>query len=202
MHRGNTDAQKAYILKQIEAGPQAGPTVAQALAVLMPNSEALRPDQPPPKWWSFKFSGFDIYCYNFGWRQQAILGHDLHHLLTGYPLTMVGEMQVAAWEFAAGRFPSIFATLFCLPLVAIGAVAWPKRTFSAFVRGRHSTSLYKAPVNAELLKMQLSDLQKTSMPKWDGNPNSGDILAYALLVCQALVLVVAPFAIGAYLASI
>jgi hypothetical protein len=50
------------------------------------------------------------------WRRDAITRHDLHHILTGYSCTMTREMQMAAWEFAAGRYRHWAATLFCLPL--------------------------------------------------------------------------------------
>lgn len=57
----------------------------------------------PESWWHFEVLGVRIYCYNFNWRRQAIAHHDLHHIVTGYPCSLAGEVQVAAWEFAAGR---------------------------------------------------------------------------------------------------
>ena len=98
--------------------------------------------EKPDTWWHFEVFGFKIYCYNFKWRQQALACHDLHHVVTGYPCTMRGEMQVATWEFAAGRFPNLFSNLFCLPLVALGVVVIPRKTFEAFERGKKSRSLF------------------------------------------------------------
>jgi hypothetical protein len=106
------------------------------------------PDAIMPKaensnnWWHFNVFGLKIYCYNFKWRQQALAYHDLHHVVTGHPCTMRGEMQVATWEFAAGRFPNIFSNLFCLPLVALGTLIIPRKTFRAFESGKLSKSLF------------------------------------------------------------
>ena len=76
--------------------------------------------------WYLGIGRLGIQLPNFEWRKRAIDKHDAHHLLLGYPCTPTGEMQMAAWEFAAGRFPHPGATLFCLPLVAMGAVLVPR----------------------------------------------------------------------------
>jgi len=79
---------------------------------------------------------------NFAWRQAAIDAHDAHHLITGYPLTMRGEIQLAAWEWGAGRYPDWRATAFCTPLIVAGAIIMPRRTLLAFRAGRKTRSLY------------------------------------------------------------
>lgn len=115
--------------------------------------------QLPSKWWSFQILGLTIYCYNFKWRQKAILGHDLHHLVTGYPFTLRGEMQVATWEFAAGRFPNIFANLFCLPLVAVGFLLFPKKIWKAYCLGKANYSLFDFKLTPSQSKLKLKDLR-------------------------------------------
>lgn len=92
--------------------------------------------------WRFRIGPFIFRLPNFAWRQAAIDAHDRHHLMTGYPLTMTGEIQLAAWEWGAGRYPDWRATLFCSPLIICGAIALPRRTWRAYVAGRKCTSLY------------------------------------------------------------
>ena len=60
---------------------------------------------------------------------------------------MTGEMQMAAWEFAAGRYRHWAATLFCLPLALMGLILAPRRTARAFRAGLISTSLYGSEVD-------------------------------------------------------
>lgn len=92
--------------------------------------------------WTFDIGRWTFRLPNFAWRQAAIDAHDRHHLMTGYPLTVTGEIQLAAWEWGAGRYPDWRATLFCSPLIICGMIALPRRTWRAYITGRRSTSLY------------------------------------------------------------
>ena len=132
---------------------------------------------------------------NFGWRKRAIVRHDLHHLLTGYPCTPTGEMEMAAWEFAAGRFPHPGATAFCLPLVGMGAVLSPRRTFAAFVRGRRGTSLYATPLSDEVLASRIVDLRQRFAPTLPTQATTRDWLTYLALLGLSFSLILAPLLI-------
>jgi hypothetical protein len=55
-------------------------------------------------------------------------------------------MQMAAWEFAAGRYRHWAATLFCLPLALMGFIWAPRRTARA---GLISTSLYGSELDLD-----------------------------------------------------
>ena len=92
--------------------------------------------------WSFRVGPIEFCLPNFAWRQRAIDAHDRHHLITGYPLTLTGEIQLAAWEWGAGRYPDWRATAFCSPLILAGALFLPRRTWRAFRQGRQCESLY------------------------------------------------------------
>jgi hypothetical protein len=92
--------------------------------------------------WTCRLGRLTLRLPNFAWRQAAIDAHDRHHMLTGYPLTLRGEIQMAAWEWGAGRYPDWRATTFCSPLILLGAIAMPRRTWRAFRRGRKCHSLY------------------------------------------------------------
>ncbi|MGB1799676.1 MAG: hypothetical protein ACPHLK_02470, partial [Gammaproteobacteria bacterium] len=95
---------------------------------------------------------------------KALPYHDLHHILTGYEFRPTGEFQIAAWEFAAGKYPNIYTTLFCIPLVSLGAIFIPIRTFKAFVIGRRSKTLYSINDYDALLERKVSDVQKEIIP--------------------------------------
>lgn len=101
-----------------------------------------RLERPDAAQWTFRLGRMRFRLPNFAWRQAAIDAHDRHHLLTGYPLTMVGEIQLAAWEWGAGRYPDWRATLFCSPLILAGMLALPRRTWRAYAAGRRAESLY------------------------------------------------------------
>ncbi len=123
------------------------------------------------------------------------LRHDLHHILTGYPCSMRGEFQMATWEFAAGRFPHPAATLFCLPLVAVGICWSPHAIWRAFLSGRRGRSLYGTETTHEFLQTPLSviraDLALTQRP----TPRVSDIVAFCFLILQASLTVSMPVAV-------
>jgi hypothetical protein len=109
----------------------------EALALL---DSAIECDAPPT--WSCAIGPLTVHLPNFRWRRQALAAHDLHHLMTGYPMTMRGEFQMAAWEFGAGRYPHWGATLICAPLILLGLVWSPAAIRRAWRAGRRTRSLY------------------------------------------------------------
>jgi hypothetical protein len=143
-------------------------------------------------WAFYKIGNFQPRVKNFKWRQQAIAHHDLHHILTGYKCNPAGEMQMAAWEYSAGRFPHICATLFCLPLVSMGAILFPKRTFEAFFRGRSSKTLYSMPITDDLLDAKVNHVRAEVLPDTDIKPVVADYMAYLKLVAQSLAIILCP----------
>ncbi|MEA3015174.1 MAG: hypothetical protein QOD42_3719 [Sphingomonadales bacterium] len=91
--------------------------------------------------WSCAVGPITLRFPNFAWRRRALAAHDLHRLMTGCPMTMRGEFQLAAWEFAAVRYPHWGATLFCAPLIRAGLISSPAAIWRS---GRRSQSLYPA----------------------------------------------------------
>lgn len=103
-------------------------------------NHALEPRDAPH--WTCRIGPWELCLPNFAWRQAAIDAHDRHHMLTGYPLTLQGEIQMAAWEWGAGRYPDWRATAFCSPLILLGGMVMPRQTWRAFRWGRECASLY------------------------------------------------------------
>lgn len=109
------------------------------------------------RFWPCRIGPLTVYFPNFRWRRDAILAHDLHHLMTGYPMTMRGEFQMAAWELGAGRYRHWGATLFCSPLLFTGLLWSPLRMIEAYRAGRATSSLYRERAGqAQLGKTNIS----------------------------------------------
>ncbi len=75
-------------------------------------------------------------------RLRAVRYHDLHHVVTGYETTARGEFEISAWELGAGCRDFWAAWVLNLGGLAAGLLSMPRRTWRAFLRGRHSRSLY------------------------------------------------------------
>lgn len=84
--------------------------------------------------WTCQLGPIALRLPNFSWRRRAVIAHDLHHVFTGYPCTMRGEFQMAAWELGAGSMPHLGASAICLPLVLIGLFWAPRLMLRAFSR--------------------------------------------------------------------
>lgn len=142
--------------------------------------------------WTCRLGPLTLRLPNFQWRRRAIARHDLHHILTGFPCTLRGECRMAAWEFAAGRYPHPAATLFCLPLVALGVLLSPCALWSAFRAGRCSESLYGIAESDDLLCRPLPALRAAASCQAPYKGATRDVLAFSLLVAQSFLLLLAP----------
>lgn len=172
--------------------PYAGMTVMAARAAFftrngMPAGGGYMADR-----WSFRLGGMRVTLANSAWRRRAIALHDLHHILTGFPCTAVGECEMAAWEFAAGPYPDRRASLFCLPLVGLGALMSPRRTFAAFVLGRQSRTLYSLTETRDLSAATIDSLRAEFLPARLRPALSQDRRAYRWLVMRSILALVLP----------
>jgi len=162
-------------------------TVREALQQHYRNSNLPHDGGYSRKQWTLITLGpVNVQLPNFAWRKRALHCHDIHHLVTGYPCTKAGELQIAAWEFAAGRFPNVCSTLFCLPLVGIGALVIPRKSFSAFVIGRRSKTLYAMGPTADVLGLRVRELRKKILPPTEFSANWRDYIGYFLLAVLSL----------------
>lgn len=144
-----------------------------------------------------------VYLPNFEWRRRALPFHDIHHVLTGYQFRPSGEFEMAAWEFAAGRYPNPFSTLFCLPLVSLGTCTIPRRSFAAFVRGKHSQTLYRGYSYPELLERSVAEVRSEILPSDPVAPTPRHYFEYlALVACSASVIALPLIAIAFVLSEI
>jgi ubiquinone biosynthesis protein Coq4 len=118
-------------------------------------SEAMYSDS----WVRVKFGPIPIVFPNTTSRKRALPMHDLHHVATGYSTTPTGEAQIGAYEVAAGCGPHTAAWILNSFGFAGGLVIAPRRTYRAFVRGRHARTLYRTGWRDDLLDMTVGKLR-------------------------------------------
>lgn len=95
--------------------------------------------------------------------RNALIVHDVHHVLTGYDTSYRGEAQLAAWELASGGCrTNLFFWGDRLSFVLIGLALCPRAMVSAFRRGRHARNLYGWR-HGELLRMPFEDVKRLAM---------------------------------------
>ena len=99
-------------------------------------------------------------------QHDALMLHDLHHLVAGYDTSFRGEMEVAAWEIGSGgcanRYVFWIDRLFTATL---GILLAPIACARAFLRGKQQCNLYRFDANTAL-RMELAGLRAHVNRAW------------------------------------
>jgi hypothetical protein len=114
-------------------------------------------DEP---WVDFSLGPLAMPFPNTAARKHAVRYHDLHHVLTGYQTDIYGEAEISAWELAAGCRRAPAAWVLNLAGMALGVLIAPRRTWRAWLRGRHSQTLYQHAFGDALLSRSVGDLRR------------------------------------------
>jgi hypothetical protein len=104
--------------------------------------------------------GWQLKFLNTKARKRAVPLHDLHHVLTGYGTTWIGEAEIGAWELRAGC--NSFITYFLNGGgVVIGLFLSPRRVWRAFraANGQHTLYLDSFPYE-RLLQMTVGEVRQ------------------------------------------
>jgi len=91
--------------------------------------------------------------------KDALVLHDVHHMITGYETDFRGESEIAAWELASGGCAEHY--VFWPDRIAaacLGLLFAPIRTLRAFRTGRQQRNLYRLDPRV-LLTMELGSLK-------------------------------------------
>lgn len=94
------------------------------------------------KWVRVQLGPVPFVFPNWPARVRAVRLHDLHHILTGYRTTNVGEFEISAWEIASGCKDYWAAWFLNLTGMGAGLFRCPRACLRAFVRGLHSHNFY------------------------------------------------------------
>jgi len=147
---------------------------------------------------------FVLYFPNFAARKKAVLKHDIHHLVTGYPSTFTGETEISAWEIASGCKKYWAAWVLDMSGMMMGIAFNFLGVLKAFARGRRTKNLYHDFISdKQVLNMELAELKKVLwLDKYPKNikPSFIDLILFVILILvgtiySVLSLVLLPFII-------
>jgi len=93
-------------------------------------------------------------------RQRLLPFHDVHHVVTGYRTTPVGEAEIGAWELASGC--SQFRTAWFLNGMAfsLGCVLDPGAVQRAWARGRRTRNAYLLNYQSDLIDKPVAQVKR------------------------------------------
>ncbi len=92
-------------------------------------------------------------------RVRSVRLHDVHHVLTGYDTSWLGEAEIGAWELASHCRDHYAAWLLNASAVVIGCFLSPGAIRRAWRRGRASRNLYDGEWDEALLDHRVGDLR-------------------------------------------
>lgn len=91
------------------------------------------------------FGLFDFSVPNTPFHREAIMRHDLHHVVTGYGTDQVGEGEISMWELRRGlRELDLYVGSIVLSGALFGCLLSPRRMWSAWRRAEGQGSLFGA----------------------------------------------------------
>jgi hypothetical protein len=130
-------------------------------------------------------------------RRRAVFFHDVNHVLTGYNTVFSdGEVVIAGFEIGAGCGRVWIAWYINLAMMAFGVLLRPRATFRAFVRGRHSGSIYRGPdAPVVLRRMSVAEARdRLRIAPVTADPGPADRVAFGLWTAFAWLTVLVPTA--------
>ena len=140
------------------------------------------------EWVDFKLGPLPFPFPNTPARVKAVRYHDLHHVLTGYETSFIGELETSAWEIAAGCKSMGAAWVLNLGGMGGGIFRCPKRSFAAFVRGRRHRTLYGEDYDALLDATVAEARAKYAPTDADQKARASDIALFSLATFGGFVL--------------
>lgn len=156
------------------------------------------------RWVKLEAGPIPIYFLNTAARVRAVKLHDLHHAVTGYDTTWIGEGEIGAWEIASGCAAHYAAWTLNLQAFAIGLAIAPRLLFRAFVRGRRSLNLYRTTLSDALLRETVGSVRhRLRLDNRDVGASVADLVAFvtwsvaavATLTASLLAVFVPPIAL-------
>lgn len=112
------------------------------------------------RWVILRAAGLPVAVFpNSKQRVRSVRLHDIHHVLTGYGTSFVGEAEIGAWELTSGCRDHYAAWVLNIAAVLIGLPLAPRAIWRAARRGRESQNLYGREWDDSLLDRTLGELR-------------------------------------------
>jgi len=149
-------------------------TTKQVLLAHLEKIGVRRPSDPSAaiyrdSWFRIAIGSQSIPIFPLWGLRRSLTLHDIHHLVTGYPTTIRGELEIAGWELGSGGCARhLYMWIDRFLTFAFGLLVAPIATSQALRRGAHHRNLYR--LNADrVLSMEFDEvLRFVGPPKPSG----------------------------------
>ena len=140
-------------------------TAREALLAYLVEQGARKPDDPPDAWFNDPWYRYPIGdrrvpVFPMFWLRRSLTLHDLNHLISGYDLSLRGEVENAAWELGSGGCGRhVFFWVDRMVAALLGLLFAPQAVLRAFRAGRCHRNLYRLDRD-EALAADIEDLRR------------------------------------------
>ncbi|MEN8182425.1 MAG: hypothetical protein ABFS46_07810 [Myxococcota bacterium] len=140
-------------------------TAREALLAYLVEQGVRQADDPPDAWFDdpwyrYPIGGRRVPVFPLFLIRRSLTLHDLNHLISGYDLSLRGEVENAAWELGSGgcgRY--VFFWVDRTIIVLLGLLSVPRTVVRAFRAGRSCRNLYQLDPN-HALAASIDDLRR------------------------------------------
>lgn len=141
-------------------------TAREALLAFLVEQDVRKPDDPPDAffndpWYRYPIGSRRVPVFPLLLLRRSLTLHDLNHLISGYGLSLRGEVENAAWELGSGgcgRY--VFWWVDRTFITLLGLVSMPRAVARAFRAGRGQRNLYRMRDRDEALAADIEDLRR------------------------------------------
>jgi len=148
------------------------------------------------RWVVVKVASIPVFVFpNTEGRRRDVPFHDLHHVLTGYGTTVVGEAEIGAWELGSDCTASPAAVFLNCQVCGFVLPRHPRRLFRAFTCGRRARNLYGTSCYDEILSRPVGVVREAlGIDAPPGEPTPEDRRAFLRWSARALATTWGPLA--------
>jgi hypothetical protein len=93
-------------------------------------------------------------------RKVAVPYHDINHVLTEYPASVVGECMIGGYEVGSGIDRYWLGWIISSQAMVLGLALAPRRVLGAYARGRRSRSTYTLRLDDDLLDKTVGSVRR------------------------------------------
>jgi len=163
-------------------------TLREARAVYFRENDIAPDGGYDDRWVVIKVGALPVFAFpNTESRKRDVPLHDLHHVLTGYGTTILGEAEIGAWELGSDCTASPVAVVLDCQVFGFALARHPRQLFRAFLSGRRARNLYGTSHDDALLSRSLGEVREAlGIGTPVGDPTPQDRRAFVRWSARAL----------------
>lgn len=134
------------------------------------------------RWARYKFGPIQAIAFpNFKLRNEALLRHDIHHIMNNLDTSPKGEGLIAAWELGSGCGKFWISWFMESQALWWGILLSPRQALAFFALGRRSLNYFQNEMGPDLNSKTVGEIRAKMLPHTSLDLNLRDIIRFSLV---------------------